>query len=186
LLWRLCTYAMNIACELSLISLVRVYLGLTTIRQVVYALKQAMNTREMLQQSCCCSSCKRLLPKTSRNAHSVWSRDMLASTSTTQRAMAASQRCAQSMPFSQNSMPAMCTMYMAAASTFIIGTGALASVSLFVVVPFVVSLLLVSLVVVISILLLTCLTRPISLAGLVGQTQETVWLATCTRTTRED
>ncbi len=111
---------------------------------------------------------------------------MASSMSTAQTAMAARSACAQNMSFSQFSMPAMCTMYMAAASTLIIGTGAVASVSLFVIALLVVSLLLVSLVVVISILLLTCLTRPISLEGLVGQTQETVGLATFTRTTRGD
>ena len=104
---------------------------------------------------------------------------MLAIMSTTQTAMPACRSCAQSMPFSPSSMPAMDKMYMATASTLlIIGTDALASVSLFVVVLFVVTLLLVSLVVVIS-LLLTCLTGPISLQGLVGQTQKMVRLATC-------
>ncbi|GAC1393333.1 MAG: hypothetical protein NVS4B11_02170 [Ktedonobacteraceae bacterium] len=96
---------------------------------------------------------------------------MSAAMSTTQTAMTACRSCAQGMPFSQFSMPAMYTMHMAAASMLIIGTGAVASVSLFVVV------LLVSLVVVIS-LLLTCLTRLISLESLVGQTEEMVGLAT--------
>lgn len=63
---------------------------------------------------------------------------------------------------------------MMAASTLIIGTGAIASVSLFGVVLLVVTLLLV---VVIS-LLLTRLTGPISLEGLVGQTKEMAGLAT--------
>lgn len=99
---------------------------------------------------------------------------MSATMSTTQTAMTAGQGCAQCMSFSPSSMPAMYTMHMAAASMLIIGTGAVASVSLFVVV----ALLLVSLVVVIS-LLLTCLTGPISLQGLVGQTQSAVRLATC-------
>ncbi len=99
--------------------------------------------------------------------------------STTQTAMTACQGCAQAMSFEQSSMPAMYTMHMAAASMLILGTGAIASVSLFVVVLLVVALLLVSLVVVIS-LLLTCLTRPISLEGLVGQTKNLVGLATLT------
>ncbi len=107
--------------------------------------------------------------------------------STTQTAMTACQRCAQSMPFSASSMPAMCTMYMAAASMLIIGTGALASVSLFVVVLLVAALLLVSLVVVISLLLLTCLTRSISLEGLVRQTMDMVGLTIdTTRMTQGD
>ncbi len=105
---------------------------------------------------------------------------MSAGMSTTQTATIACRSCAQSMPFSQFSMPAMYTMYMAAASLLILGTGAVASVSLFVVVLLVVALLLVSLVVVIS-LLLTCLTRPISLQGLVGQTKNLVRLATLLR-----
>ncbi|GAC1398250.1 MAG: hypothetical protein NVS4B12_00350 [Ktedonobacteraceae bacterium] len=102
---------------------------------------------------------------------------MSATLSTTQTAMTADQGCAQCMSFSPSSMPAMYTMHMAAASMLIIGTGAVASVSLFVVVLLVVAILLVSLVVVIS-LLLTCLTGPISLQGLVGQTQNMVRLAT--------
>ncbi len=102
---------------------------------------------------------------------------MSATMSTTQTATAACRSCAQSMPFSQSSMPTMDKMYMAAASMLIIGTGAIASVSLFVVVLLIVALLLASLVVVIS-LLLTCLTRPISLQGLVGQTKKMVRLAT--------
>lgn len=100
---------------------------------------------------------------------------MSAAMSITQTAMNASPCRTQRMPSSRKS--AMYTMHMMAASTLIIGTGALASVSLFGVVLFVVSLLLVSLVVVIS-LLLTCLTRPISLEGLVGQTKEMAGLAT--------
>jgi hypothetical protein len=108
--------------------------------------------------------------------------------STTQTAMTACQCCTQRMPFSASSMPAMCTMYMAAAaSMLIIGTGALASVSLFVVVLLVAALLLVSLVVVISLLLLTCLTRPISLEDLVRQTMDMVGLTIdTTRMTRGD
>ena len=103
---------------------------------------------------------------------------MSAAMSTTQTAMPACPSYAQSMPFSSSFMSAMDKMYMSAASMLlIIGTGAMASVSLFVVVLFVVSLLLVSLVVVLS-LLLTCLTGPISLSGLVGQTQNMVRLAT--------
>lgn len=103
---------------------------------------------------------------------------MFAAMSTTQTATTACRSCTQSMPFSSSSMPAMYTMHMAAASMLILGTGAVASVSLFVVVLLVVTLLLGSLVVVISLLLLTCLTRPISLQGLVGQTQNMVRLAT--------
>ncbi len=105
---------------------------------------------------------------------------MSAAMSTTQTATTACRSCAQGMPFSQSSMPAVYTMHMAAASMLILGTGAVASVSLFVVVLLVVTLLLVSLVVVISLLLLTCLTRPISLQGLVGQTKNMVRLATLT------
>ncbi len=101
---------------------------------------------------------------------------MSATMSTTHKAMDACQRCAQRMPFSCSEKSAMYTMYMMAASTLIIGTGAIASVSLFGVV-LLVALLLVSLVVVIS-LLLTRLTGPISLEGLVGQTKETAGLAT--------
>ncbi len=104
---------------------------------------------------------------------------MLMAMSTTGTATTACRSCAQSMPFKQFSMPTMYTMHMAAASILILGTGAVASVSLFVVVFLVVALLLVSLVVVIS-LLLTCLTGPISLEGLVGQTQKLVGLATLT------
>ena len=112
---------------------------------------------------------------------------MLAAMSTTQTATTACRGCTQGMPFSQSSMPAMYTMHMAAASMLILGTGAVASVSLFVVVLLVVALLLVSLVVVISLLLLTCLTGPISLQGLVGQTKNMVRLATITtRTTQGD
>jgi len=99
---------------------------------------------------------------------------MSATMSTTHKAMDACQRCAQRMPFSCSEKSAMYTMYMMAASTLIIGTGAIASVSLFGVVLLVVTLLLV---VVIS-LLLTRLTGPISLEGLVGQTKETAGLAT--------
>ncbi len=101
---------------------------------------------------------------------------MFATMSTTQTGVAVCQNCTQSMPFSPSFMPAMDKMYMAAVVSMllIIGTGAVASVSLFVVVLFVVALLLVSLVVV-----LTCLTGPISLQGLVGQTQNMVRLATC-------
>ena len=105
---------------------------------------------------------------------------MLAVMGTTQPATTACRSCTQAMPFSQFSMPAMYTMHMAAASMLILGTGAVASVSLFVVVLLVVALLLGSLVVVISLLLLTCLTGPISLEGLVGQTQNLVGLATLT------
>ena len=96
---------------------------------------------------------------------------MSAAMSTTQTAMSACPSRSQRMPFFS-----MYTMHMMAASTLIIGTGALASVSLFGVVLLVVTLLLVSLVVIS--LLLTCLTRPISLEGLVGQTKEMVGLAT--------
>ncbi len=97
---------------------------------------------------------------------------MLAAMSTTQTAMNACPCRSQRMPSF-----GMYTMHMMAASTLIIiGTGALASVSLFGVVLLVVTLLLVSLVVIS--LLLTCLTRPISLEGLVGQTKEMVGLAT--------
>ncbi len=104
---------------------------------------------------------------------------MFATMSTTQTATTACRSCAQGVPFSSSSsMPAMYTMHMAAASLLILGTGAVASVSLFVVVLLVVTLLLGSLVVVISLLLLTCLTRPISLQGLVGQTKNMVRLAT--------
>jgi len=102
---------------------------------------------------------------------------MSAAMSTTQTAPTACRSWAQGMPFSQFSMPAMYTMHMAAASMLIIGTGAVASVSLFVVVLLVVAFLLVSLVVVISLLLLICLTRSISLQGLVGQTKNMVRLA---------
>ncbi|GAC1460525.1 MAG: hypothetical protein PVSMB2_20940 [Ktedonobacteraceae bacterium] len=104
---------------------------------------------------------------------------MSAAMSTTQTATTACRSCAQGMPFSQSSMPAMYTMHMAAASMLILGTGAVASVSLFVVVLLVVAFLLVSLVV-ISLLLLICLTGTISLQGLVGQTQNMVRLATLT------
>ena len=104
---------------------------------------------------------------------------MVATLSTTQTATTACRSCALRMPFSSSFMPAMDKMYMVVVSMLLIlGTGALASVSLFVVVLLVVALLLVSLVVVLS-LLLTCLTGPISLSGLVGQTQNTVRLATC-------
>ncbi len=99
---------------------------------------------------------------------------MSATMSTTQKAMDACQRCTQFMPFSCSEKSAMYTMHMMAASTLIIGTGAIASVSLFGVVLLVVTLLLV---VVIS-LLLTRLTGPISLEGLVGQTKEMAGLAT--------
>ena len=99
----------------------------------------------------------------------------VAAMSIRQAAMDASQCRTQRMPSSCQS--AMYTMHMMAASTLIIGTGALASVSLFVVVLLVVSLLLVGLVVVIS-LLLTCLTGPNSLEGLVGQTKVMAGLAT--------
>ena len=104
---------------------------------------------------------------------------MLVAMSTAQPATTACRGCAQTMPFEQSSIPAMYTTHMAAASMLILGTGAVASVSLFVVVLLVVALLLVSLVVVIS-LLLTCLTGPISLEGLVGQTKNLVGLATLT------
>lgn len=111
---------------------------------------------------------------------------MLATLSTTQKAMTACQSGAQPMPFSQPSIAAMCTMYMAAASILIIETGALASVSFFVVVLLVVALLLVSLVVLIS-LLLTGLTGLIRLESLVGLTNGMTELATSTtRTTRGD
>ena len=103
---------------------------------------------------------------------------MFAAMSTTHPATTACRSCTQRMPFSASSMPAMYTMHMTAANMLILGTGAVASVSLFVVVLLVVAHLLVSLVVVISLLLLTCLTRPISLQGLVGQTQNMVRLAT--------
>ena len=102
---------------------------------------------------------------------------MAAAMSRTQTAMDACPCRSQRMPSSRSDQSAMYTMHMMAASTLIIGTGALASVSLFGVVLLVVYLLLVGLVVVIS-LLLTCLTGPISLEGLVGQTQETARLAT--------
>ena len=101
---------------------------------------------------------------------------MFATMSTNQTATDACQSCAQSLPFSHSSMPVVDKMYMAAASMLLLGTGAIASVSLFVVVLLVVALLLVSLMVVS--LLLTCLTGPISLLGLVGQTQKQVRLAT--------
>ncbi len=102
---------------------------------------------------------------------------MFATMSTNQTATDACQSCAQSLPFSHSSMPVVDKMYMVAASMLLLGTGAIASVSLFVVVLLVVALLLVSLMVVMS-LLLTCLTGPISLLGLVGQTQKRVRLAT--------
>lgn len=76
---------------------------------------------------------------------------MLASPSTqNQPAMFAGKDRTHRMPSATFAMPAMCMASAAAASTIIIGTGVLASVSLFVVVLLVTVLLLVSLVVLIS------------------------------------
>ena len=98
---------------------------------------------------------------------------MMAHSSTMQAAKQAAAYCTDAMPFSSRSsftMPAACMGMTAATGTRIvgIGTGVLTSVSLFILVLFVLSLL-VSLVVLIS-LLLTCLTGLVGLESLVGLT----------------